>query len=144
MKFSIGLIGWCFFMTLSSSTALAKVEIRPKGSPAIEFAEPKHGETVKSPFKVKMVAKGIKVRPAGEAVDETSSGHHHILVNKDPIPKGQPIPTDDEHIHFGKAQTETELKLKPGRYKLTLQFADGAHRSYGPDLATTIEVNVRN
>ena len=31
--------------------------------------------------------------PAGEVVEGT--GHHHILINKDFIPAGQVIPTDD-------------------------------------------------
>ena len=53
------------------------------------------------------------------------------------------MPTDDTHIHFGKGQTETELKLAPGKHTLTMQFADGAHRSYGPDLSSTISVTVK-
>ncbi|MEU2427515.1 DUF4399 domain-containing protein [Streptomyces sp. NPDC007851] len=28
-----------------------------------------------------------------------------------------------------------------GRHTLTLQFADGAHRSYGPEVSHTITVN---
>ncbi|MBP6707250.1 MAG: DUF4399 domain-containing protein, partial [Achromobacter sp.] len=40
-------------------------------------------------------------------------------------------------------QTETELKLAPGKHTLTMQFADGAHRSYGPDLSSTISVTVK-
>lgn len=111
--------------------------------PTISFGSPKNGDTVTSPFKVVMKASGIKVRVAGEAVDETTSGHHHLLVNVGPIPKGQPIPVDDSHIHYGKAQTEAEVKLAPGKYKLTLQFADGAHRSYGPEMSSTIEVTVK-
>ncbi len=112
-------------------------------APKISFVAPKNGETVQSPFKVKMKAEGIKLRPAGENADETTSGHHHLIVNMGAIPKGQPIPADEKHIHYGKAQTEAEVKLAPGKYKLTLQFADGAHRSYGPDFAETIEVTVK-
>ena len=43
----------------------------------------------------------------------------------------------------GEGQIETDLKLKPGKYALTLQFADGQHKSYGPDWAHTIEVTVK-
>jgi len=32
--------------------------------------------------------------------------------------------------------------LPPGDYKLTLQFADGLHRSYGKDLSSTINIKV--
>jgi hypothetical protein len=52
------------------------------------------------------------------------------------------IPTDDTHRHFGKGDTEAVLDLPPGNYKLTLQFADGLHRSYGKDLSATINIKV--
>jgi hypothetical protein len=58
------------------------------------------------------------------------------------MPEGQAIPADDMHLHFGKGQTETEVTLKPGEHKLTLQFADGAHRSYGPKMSKTIKITV--
>jgi len=35
------------------------------------------------------------------------------------------------------------LKLPPGRYKLTMQFANWAHVSYGPAMAATIDVTVK-
>ena len=78
--------------------------------------------------------------PAGEIIDGT--GHHHIFINQDFTPAGQVIPTDDTHRHFGKGQTEAVLDLPPGNYKLTLQFADGLHRSYGKELSATINVKV--
>jgi hypothetical protein len=34
------------------------------------------------------------------------------------------------------------MELAPGEHTLTLQFADGAHMSYGPTLASTIKVKV--
>jgi Domain of unknown function (DUF4399) len=128
---------WMCLLGLIFSGALAH------SNPKISFISPKNGETITSPFKVKMKADGIKVRPAGENVDETTSGHHHLLIDKGPIPKGQPIPADEYHVHYGKGQTEAEVTLKPGKYKLTLQFADGAHISYGPEFSETIEVTVK-
>jgi hypothetical protein len=50
---------------------------------------------------------------------------------------------DSVHIHFGRGQTEKELSLPAGKHKLTLQFADGLHRSYGSKLASTITVTVK-
>ena len=43
----------------------------------------------------------------------------------------------------GKGQTEIEVTLPPGTYKLTAQFANGAHLSYGPAMSQTIKVTVR-
>ena len=109
---------------------------------SVAFSNIKDGDRVKSPFKLKMNVSGLKVRPAGEDVNDMNSGHHHILVDMKPIPAGQVITVDEHHIHFGKGQTETEVKLAPGDHTLTLQFADGAHRSYGEKLSSTIKIHV--
>jgi len=53
------------------------------------------------------------------------------------------VPTDATHLHFGKGQTETEVTLPPGQYALTMQFANGAHQSYGPEMSKTIHVTVK-
>lgn len=113
------------------------------GTPAkrVFFIEPADGAVIKGVVKVKMGVEGMVVKPAGAIVEGT--GHHHILVNRDSLDEGTTIPADSTHIHYGKGQTEAELKLKPGKYKLTLQFADGSHASYGPALSATISVTVQ-
>lgn len=110
----------------------------PKGK--VSFAEPKDGAEISGPVKVVMVVEGMKIQPAGEVVEGT--GHHHILINKDFTAPGQVIPTDDNHKHYGKGQTDAVLELPPGEYKLTLQFADGLHRSYGKEMSSTIKIKV--
>lgn len=101
----------------------------------------KDGESVKSPFKVKMETENIRVDTAGPVV--AGSGHHHIIIDGDFVPAGEMVPKDSTHLHFGKGQKEAELTLSPGKHKLTLQFADGLHRSYGDKLSSTITVNVK-
>ena len=113
----------------------------PAAGQGVYFVAPVNGATVTSPFMVRFGLKGMEVRPAGEQVSGT--GHHHLLINRDSLAPGQIIPVDDVHIHFGKGQTETELKLQPGTYKLTLQFADGFHLSYGKDMSATLTVTVK-
>lgn len=108
---------------------------------SVYFVEPKDGATVTSPFKVVFGVKGMAVEPAGDI--KTDSGHHHLLINLDATKAGEGIPVDDTHLHFGKAQTETDVTLPPGNYKLTMQFANGAHVSYGPPMAATIRVTVK-
>lgn len=108
---------------------------------AVSFVEPQDGATVSSPFKVKFAVSGMEVKPAGAVV--ANSGHHHLLINAAPIKAGEAVPFDETHLHFGKGQTETEVKLAPGVYTLTLQFANGAHQSYGPELSKTIKVTVK-
>jgi hypothetical protein len=105
------------------------------------FIEPIDNAEVTSPFDVKFGVKDLEIAPAGEI--KPNSGHHHLLINQDSVVSGETIPADDKHIHYGKGQTETSLTLDPGTYKLTLQFANGAHQSYGPALSKTITVTVK-
>lgn len=111
-------------------------------SSRVFFVEPADGATVKSPFKVVFGVEGMGMSPAMENMADKTVGHHHILINGAPMFASLPIPNNETHLHFGKAQTETEVTLKPGDYTLTMQFADGNHRSYGPRLAATIKVTV--
>jgi hypothetical protein len=108
---------------------------------SLDFVSPKDGDIVPTTFIVKMAVTGMKVAPAGEIIEGT--GHHHLLINTADIAEGQVIPNDTLHKHFGKGQTETEVSLQPGKYKLTLQFADGVHRSYGEKLRKSIEITVK-
>lgn len=107
----------------------------------VSILEPADGATVGTTFKVRFGVKGLEVAPAGDIV--ANSGHHHLLVNLDSLPAGESIPFSEKHIHFGKGQTEAEVKLAPGTYKLTAQFANGAHQSYGKPLSQTINVTVK-
>jgi hypothetical protein len=112
----------------------------PEGA-RVFFVNLKDGQTVKSPFTVEMGAEGIAVDTAGSI--KPASGHHHILINAGEFMEaGTVIPMDSTHRHFGNAQKEATLTLPPGKHRLTLQFADGIHRSYGSALAASIEVTV--
>ncbi|MBC7386025.1 MAG: DUF4399 domain-containing protein [Cryobacterium sp.] len=105
------------------------------------FESPKNHDVVTKKFKVKFGVSGMKLHPAGEL--NPGTGHHHLIIDGDSVPAGQTVPADATHIHFGKGQTETEIELAPGPHKLTLQFANGAHLSYGPTMATTIDIIVK-
>ena len=108
---------------------------------SVSFLEPADGATVTSPFKVKFAVKGMEVRPAGDMASNT--GHHHLLINADNVKAGDVVPTDEHHLHFGKGQTDAEVKLAPGSYVLTMQFANGAHQSYGAPMSKSIKVTVK-
>jgi hypothetical protein len=107
----------------------------------VRFKNLKDGQTIKQNFKVKFDVVGMTVKPAGQLVSGT--GHHHLIINGSSVDRGVVIPADEQHIHFGKGQTEYDLNLKPGKYTLTLQFADGAHLSYGEQLSTMVHVTVK-
>ena len=110
-------------------------------APAEQILAPADGAVVTSPFKVRFGVVGMTVAPAGDMTAET--GHHHLLINAAVVPAGEGIPADAQHLHFGKGQTETEVTLPPGTYKLTALFANGAHQSYGPAMSKTISVTVK-
>ncbi|MES2857375.1 MAG: DUF4399 domain-containing protein, partial [Bdellovibrionota bacterium] len=59
------------------------------------------------------------------------------------VKRGEVVPADDRHIHFGLGQTETTVKLPKGKHTLTLQFADGNHASYGEMMSQTISITVK-
>ncbi|MGW8393286.1 DUF4399 domain-containing protein [Pseudoduganella sp. HUAS MS19] len=119
-------------MALVAGTAAAQ---------SVDFTEPSNGAVVSSPFKVKFAVTGMEVKPAGTM--DNNTGHHHLIINGDSMKVGESIPFDEKHLHFGKGQTETDVTLPPGTYKLTMQFANGAHQSYGPGLSKTITVTVK-
>ena len=48
----------------------------------------------------------------------------------------------DTTIHYGKGQTDASVELPPGKYILSLQFADGVHSSFGKELASSIKIKV--
>lgn len=104
----------------------------------VNFVYPKDGIKVARTFTAKFEVEGLKVVPAGTM--DPGSGHFHIIINKPAVKAGEVIPTDTNHIHFGKGETEAVVKLPPGKHTLTLQFADGAHRAYGDSLVQTITV----
>jgi len=113
----------------------------PEGA-KVYFKNLKDNQTVSSPVKIEMGVDKMKVDTTGPVVD--ASGHYHIFIDaEDSLASGTIVPKDSTHLHYGKAQTEATVPLTPGKHKLTLQFADGLHRSYGSKLATTVNVNVK-
>ena len=53
--------------------------------PKLFFIMPSNGQVLTSPIKVKFGIKGMEIVPAG--VDKPMSGHHHLLINVDKLPK---------------------------------------------------------
>lgn len=110
------------------------------GDAKVFFTSPEDGATVESPVTVTFGVEGATVKPAGPL--EEGTGHHHVILGAEGIAQGHGVPKDDKHIHYGGGQTEGSLELPPGEHTLTLQFADGAHRSYGPALTSSITITV--
>jgi len=122
-------------------TAAASAQQPSQGAPApagakVYFISPKDGETVSSPVSVKFGLKGMGVAPAGVEFDDT--GHHHVLVDRDEVNASSPMMKEymqtevSDLLHFGKGQTEAEIKLAPGKHTLQMVLGDQDHHPHTP------------
>ncbi len=103
------------------------------------IVSPQDGDKVSATFTVKFGAKDVDIVPAG--TDQANSGHHHLIVDGELPALDKPMGADVKH--FGKAQTETELTLAPGKHTLQLILGDMAHTPHKPAIYSkkiTIEV----
>jgi hypothetical protein len=109
----------------------------------VYFISPKDGETVGPTFTVRFGLKGMGIAPAG--VQFANTGHHHLLVDLAQMPDmNAALPVTDNIRHFGAGQTETELKLAPGKHTLQLVFADYLHIPHDkPVVSQKITVTVK-
>ncbi|MCX4245086.1 DUF4399 domain-containing protein [Paraliomyxa miuraensis] len=114
------------------------------GAPAgrVFFVAPADGAKVSEQFEVEFGLEGKEIEPAGATERDPAKGHHHLLIDTGAIADMQIVPKDEAHLHYGDGATKATVKLPPGKHQLTMQFADGAHRSYGPEWAATITVEV--
>jgi len=96
---------------------------------------------VTNPVSIEFGIEGMSVVTAG--VNDTHSGHHHLLVDTGSPDLGLPIPADANHIHFGDASTSTELTLEPGQHTLRLLLGDHLHIPHDPPVfSDTITITV--
>ncbi|RDS79832.1 DUF4399 domain-containing protein [Dyella monticola] len=109
----------------------------------VYIISPQNGATVAQTFTVRFGLRGMGVAPAGVAHENT--GHHHLLVDVKVLPAaGQPIPKDEQHMHFGGGQTEATIKLPPGTHTLQLELGDSNHIPFDPPLVSKpITVHVK-
>jgi hypothetical protein len=114
-----------------------------KSTAKLTILEPKNGAIVGTTFTVKFAATGVDIVPAG--VEQENSGHYHLLIDTNKLPNNEaPMITSPTLLHFGKAQTETELTLTPGKHSLQLVLGDYAHRiGATPIISKKIKVTVK-
>ena len=98
----------------------------------VEFIDIKDGAVIGPKTTIHFGLHGMGVAPAG--TKRPNSGHHHLLVDTDLPPLDKPIPNDENHLHFGGGQTETELSLPPGPHTLQLLLGDADHIPHTPPI----------
>ena len=123
-QFSLVSLALCLLMAAVPSHGVM-VDVT---APRVYFISPLENARVKSPFIVRFGLANWGVAPAGVSIPGNArTGHHHLLINADPPPLGEPIVEDDYHRHYGNGQTEALIHLVPGVYKLRLVMGDRDH-----------------
>ena len=123
------------FALLLGSEAYAQATGGPSHSPpgaSVDFVDLKDGAVIGTKTTIHFGLHGMGVAPAG--TDKPNTGHHHLLVDVDLPPLDQPIPNDENHLHFGAGQTEVELTLSPGPHTLQLLLGDANHIPHTPPI----------
>lgn len=113
------------------ATAIAGETPAPQGA-AVYFINLKNGDTVSNPVTIQFGLKGMGVAPAGTEKEDT--GHHHLIINEaiEGEELNEPIPADEQHVHFGKGQTEITKELPAGTHTLQLVLGDWSHIPHNP------------
>ena len=135
LKLGVKLSLLSLFSAVLFSGGVAAATESPAGA-ELYFIAPVDGDTVSSPVTVLFGLRGMGVAPAGAQLPKT--GHHHLIVNAATPSAGKPIPSDDNHRHFGGGQTETTLELSPGKHTLQLVLGDYAHIPHNPPVVSEV------
>ncbi len=135
----------CTYSQNSTSSAV-DTSVLVSAAPAnaeLFIIEPANGAIVSSPVTVKFGLNNMAVVPAGDNTEH--SGHHHILIDLNELPDMTlPLPANDNVVHFGAAQTETELELAPGQHTLQLLLGNYLHIPHNPPvISETITITVQ-
>jgi len=114
-----------------AGTAIAQDERSPAPDTArVYIVSPTDGDVVTNPFTVIFGLTDMGVAPAG--MERLDTGHHHLLIDSEVPYLDEPIPANDNYIHFGGGQTEVRLELPPGEHKLQLLMGDLNHVPHDP------------
>ncbi|MEO1016501.1 MAG: DUF4399 domain-containing protein [Pseudomonadota bacterium] len=118
-------------LALVAGTAFAGETPSPEGA-ELYFIELSDGDALTNPVTIRFGLKGMGIAPAGLEAENT--GHHHLIINEaiEGEELNEPIPEDENHVHFGGGQTEVTLDLPPGEHTLQLVLGDWSHIPHDP------------
>jgi hypothetical protein len=130
-------------LSLGAVIAVADDKTPSAEGAKVYFVNLSDGDTVTSPVFIQFGLSSMGIAPAG--VEKEHTGHHHLLINAEL--KGEDldyaVPADEQHIHFGKGQTEATLELPKGTHTLQLVLGDWSHVPHDkPVMSERITVTV--
>ena len=109
----------------------------------VYFINLENGATVQGPVLIRFGLSGMGIAPAG--VEKENTGHHHLIINEkiEGEELDYAIPADEQHVHFGKGQTEAVLDLPKGTHTLQLVLGDWSHVPHAdPVMSERITITV--
>lgn len=109
----------------------------------VSVVQPADGSTVTGPSVTVRLATNVPIALAGDMTPGT--GHHHLFLDGDLSPEGEPIPSvPGTVVHMGNGASEfTFDAVAPGRHRLIAVVADGAHFPLVPPVVDTIYFTVQ-
>lgn len=110
----------------------------------VTIVEPAEGAVVEGPsVRVRLEASGVRIVLAGDTTSGT--GHHHIFLDDDLSPAGQPVPSVPGRIvHMGDGSAEYLFDdVAAGEHRLITVVADGVHVPLQPWVVDTVTFTVR-
>lgn len=92
-----------------------------------------------------VTAEHYTIAPSSEGVD-SNAGHLHAILDTDPVPVGEVIPDDAQHVHFGDGSTSGSLDLEAqlgdayesGEHTIHFQVGSATHRATMVRARTTV------
>ena len=119
------IISFLFFSVETYSNEFDSLECRD-GKPEVFFITPNQNFVSSTGLiNLEFGIKNFNIAPAGKMACD--SGHHHLLINV-PLPDlSRPIPSDENHIDYGKGQTSDTIELQKGVHRLRLVLGNFAH-----------------
>ena len=113
-----------------------KIRTPASAGASVFITEPADGATIATKSIVKFGVSGMELVPAGTT--RANSGHHHLLIDTPLPPLDREIPSDLNHLHFGRAQIEAEITLSPGEHTLQLLLGDHDHLPHDPPIFSKV------
>jgi len=107
----------------------------PPGAKAY-FVDLKDGATIAPTTTVHFGLEGMGVAPAGIA--KANTGHFHLLIDTSLAALDQPIPNDENDLHYGAGQTQATVTLTPGKHTLQLVLGDANHVPHNPPVMSPV------
>jgi hypothetical protein len=100
------------------------------------FIDLKDGAKIPARSVIRFGISGMDVAAAGQRTPNT--GHHHLLIDTGLPPLDREIPSDFNHVHFGRGQTEAEIAFAPGEHTLQLLLGDHRHVPHDPPVMSDV------